>query len=457
MPESTSTISPSVVCNLERAQWEKNASFSLDSIAFDAHPGDLICVVGPVGAGKSSLLQTLTGEIAFFDGHVRLHGSFCYVPQESWIFSSTIKNNILFGKDYDSQLFQRVVQATALDSDFAQLPHGENTLVGDQGAMLSGCLFQVFGVVALVVWLHPWSIVPALISAGGLLFVRYRFASTSRDLKRLEGITRSPVYSHLTSTIHGLKVVRSYRAEDVWSTKFLAHLDNNTRANHLIIATNRWAAVRFDWVALMFVGLVTLLAMILRVTEYHNFSPAEIALVLSYSLSLMVLLQWTIRQSVVIETQMTSVERVLDYCSLDQEPPAQVPHDCRPPASWPSHGEIVFDNVSMRHSTEIYLPLDLRHISMTIRASEKVGIVGRTGAGKSSLIQTLFRMGTLVDGKIKIDNIDITSVGLDDVRRCISIIPQDPVLFTGTMRSNLDPFGDYSDEEIWHALEQVFC
>ncbi|CAF3678535.1 unnamed protein product [Rotaria sp. Silwood1] len=154
---------------------------------------------------------------------------------------------------------------------------------------------------------------------------------------------------------------------------------------------------------------------------------------------------------------MTSVERVLDYCSLDQEPPAQVPHDCRPPPSWPSHGEIVFDNVSMRHSTEIYLPLDLRHISMTIRASEKVGIVGRTGAGKSSLIQTLFRMGTLVDGKIKIDNIDITSVGLDDVRRCISIIPQDPVLFTGTMRSNLDPFGDYSDEEIWHALEQVFC
>lgn len=156
-------------------------------------------------------------------------------------------------------------------------------------------MFQVFGVIALVGWLHPWSIIPALISLGGLVFVRYRFASTSRDLKRLEGTTRSPVYSHLASTIHGLQVIRSYHAEKMWLTKFLAYLDDNTRANHLIIATNRWAAIRFDWVALIFIALVTLVAMVLRITNYHHFSPAQIALVLSYSLSLMALLQWTIR------------------------------------------------------------------------------------------------------------------------------------------------------------------
>ncbi len=157
----------------------------------------------------------------------------------------------------------------------------------------------------------------------------------------------------------------------------------------------------------------------------------------------------------VIETQMTSVERILDYCSLDQEDPAQVPQYLQPPTSWPSHGQIVFDNVSMRHSPKTNSPPSLRNISMTIKAGEKVGIVGRTGAGKSSLIQTLFRMGTLIHGQIRIDHIDIATVGLDDVRRRISIIPQDPVLFTGTMRSNLDQFNDYSDEEIWHALEQV--
>jgi ABC-type multidrug transport system fused ATPase/permease subunit len=109
----------------------------------------------------------------------------------------------------------------------------------------------------------------------------------------------------------------------------------------------------------------------------------------------------------------------------------------------------------MRHSPKKNSPPSLRNISMTIKAGEKVGIVGRTGAGKSSLIQTLFRMGTLIHGQIRIDHIDIATVGLDDVRRRISIIPQDPVLFTGTMRSNLDQFNDYSDEEIWHALEQV--
>ncbi|CAF4171006.1 unnamed protein product [Rotaria sp. Silwood2] len=127
-----------VICNLKQAQWEKNEKFSLKNIIFDAHPGDLICIIGPVGFGKSSLLQTLTGEITYFDGKIRLYGSFCYVPQESWIFSSSVKNNILFGKKYNSKLFQRVARATALDTDFVQLSHGENILVGDQGVMLSG-------------------------------------------------------------------------------------------------------------------------------------------------------------------------------------------------------------------------------------------------------------------------------------------------------------------------------
>ena len=152
---------------------------------------------------------------------------------------------------------------------------------------------------------------------------------------------------------------------------------------------------------------------------------------------------------------MTSVERVLEYSDLEQEPPAQVPPKYRPPSNWPTHGHITFDNVCMSHSKDSHALLALSHITLTILPHEKIGIVGRTGAGKSSFIQTLFRMGTLVDGEIRIDHIDISTVGLDDLRRRISIIPQDPVLFTGTMRSNLDQFGDYSDAELWHALEQV--
>ena len=159
------------------------------------------------------------------------------------------------------------------------------------------------------------------------------------------------------------------------------------------------------------------------------------------------------RQSVEVETQMTSVERVLDYCTLEQEPPARLAH--RPPVHWPSQGRIVFDDVTLSYSDDRQASPALTHVSLVVEAGEKIGIVGRTGAGKSSFIQTLFRMRTLVDGHIRIDQIDIATIGLDDLRRRISIIPQDPVLFSGTMRTNLDPFGDYSDAEIWHALEQV--
>ena len=153
--------------------------------------------------------------------------------------------------------------------------------------------------------------------------------------------------------------------------------------------------------------------------------------------------------------QMTSVERLLDYCELEQESSPQDSIQNQPSPHWPLYGRIVFDDVCMSHLKDPQAPLALNHISLIIEGKEKIGIVGRTGAGKSSFIQTLFRMGHIVHGRIEIDHIDISKVGLEDVRRRISIIPQDPILFTGTMRSNLDQFGDYSDVEIWHALEQV--
>ena len=304
-----------------------------------------------------------------------------------------------------------------------------------------------------------------------MLFIRHRFASCLRDLKRIEGLTRSPVYSQLTSTIQGLKVIRSYHAESISAKEFFFNLDQNTRAAYLLLVTNRWAAIRFDWIALSFIITVTVLSVIVRLTQ-QNLSAADIALTLSFSLNLMGLVQWMIRfvsllllsalipilffrQSVEVESQMTSVERVLEYCKLDQEPPAQVPLKFRPPYNWPSQGGIIFSNVSMSHLKDPNAPHALTKITLTILPHEKIGIVGRTGAGKSSFIQTLFRMGKLVHGQITIDHIDISTIGLDDLRRRISIIPQDPVLFTGTMRNNLDQFGDYSDAEIWHALEQV--
>ena len=152
---------------------------------------------------------------------------------------------------------------------------------------------------------------------------------------------------------------------------------------------------------------------------------------------------------------MTAVERVLEYCALDQEATDHVLPKYRLPENWPLKGQILFQNVSMKYFNDEHSPFALRNLTFNIEECEKIGIVGRTGAGKSSLIQVLFRLGTLVDGKIEIDNIDIAKIGLDDLRSRISIIPQDPILFTGTIRNNLDQFNQYSDEQIWKALEEV--
>lgn len=148
--------------------------------------------------------------------------------------------------------------------------------------------------IALVSFLNPWSLIPAAVALTAMLLIRHRFARCSRDLKRLENTSRSPVYSHLSSTIHGLKVIRSYHAENTCLSEFFTHLDDNTRASYMFLTTNRWAAIRFDWIAFVFITTVTTLAMTVRILG-RQFSAADIALTLSYSLNLTNILQWTIR------------------------------------------------------------------------------------------------------------------------------------------------------------------
>ena len=152
----------------------------------------------------------------------------------------------------------------------------------------------MLGTIALVGLINPWAFLPAFVSVLGMLLVRYRFAPCSRDLKRLVGPTRSPIYSQLTSTIHGLKVIRSYRAEAISSNEFVSHLNDNARVDYLIITLNRWSAFRFDLVSMLFISLVTAFAIVAR-TLRQQISAADIALTLSYSLNMMGLFQWTIR------------------------------------------------------------------------------------------------------------------------------------------------------------------
>lgn len=305
---------------------------------------------------------------------------------------------------------------------------------------------QVIGVVGVAVAVIPWIAIP-LVPLGIIFFVlRGYFLETSRDVKRLESTTRSPVFSHLSSSLQGLWTIRAYKTEERFQELFDAHQDLHSEAWFLFLTTSRWFAVRLDAICAIFVIVVAFGSLILAQT----LNAGQVGLALSYALTLMGTFQWCVRQSAEVENMMISVERVMEYTDLEKEAPWECPK--RPPPTWPHEGVIVFDNVNFTYSLDG--PLVLKHLTALIKSREKVGIVGRTGAGKSSLISALFRLSE-PEGKIWIDKILTTEIGLHDLRKKMSIIPQEPVLFTGTMRKNLDPFNEHTDEELWNALKEV--
>ncbi|XP_064413746.1 multidrug resistance-associated protein 4 isoform X2 [Latimeria chalumnae] len=305
---------------------------------------------------------------------------------------------------------------------------------------------QITGIVAVAVSVIPWILIPVTPLVIIFVFLRRYFLQTSRDIKRLESTTRSPVFSHLSSSLQGLWTIRAFKAEQRCQAIFDAHQDLHSEAWFLFLTTSRWFAVRLDFISAVFVTFVAFGSILLA----NELEAGQVGLTLSYAIMLTGLFQWAVRQSAEVENLMTSVERVTEYSELQSEAPLE--SDKPPPKDWPNQGVIVFENVNFAYSG--YGPLVLKNLNACIRSKEKVGIMGRTGAGKSSIIATLFRLAE-PEGKIMIDGVLTSELGLHDLRKKISIIPQDPVLFTGTMRKNLDPFSEYHDEELWKALEEV--
>ncbi|XP_068382967.1 ATP-binding cassette sub-family C member 4 isoform X4 [Eschrichtius robustus] len=355
-----------------------------------------------------------------------------------------------------NQMFESILRAPVLFFDRNPIGRILNRFSKDIGHMddllpltfldFIQTFLQVIGVVGVAVSVIPWIAIP-LVPLGIIFFVLRRyFLQTSRDVKRLESTTRSPVFSHLSSSLQGLWTIRAYNAEERFQELFDAHQDLHSEAWFLFLTTSRWFAVRLDAICAIFVIVVAFGSLILAKT----LDAGQVGLALSYALTLMGMFQWCVRQSAEVENMMISVERVIEYTDLEKE--ASWEYQKRPPPSWPQEGVIVFDNVNFSYSLDG--PLVLKHLTALIKSREKVGIVGRTGAGKSSLIAALFRLSE-PEGKIWIDKILTTEIGLHDLRKKMSIIPQEPVLFTGTMRKNLDPFNEHTDEELWNALEEV--
>ena len=310
-------------------------------------------------------------------------------------------------------------------------------------------LMMVMGAFVLLVVVVPF-ILPVFIPLGIAFFwVQRRYLKTSRELKRFEAITRSPLYAAFSATLKGLPTIRAYRAAPRFRAEFLDYLTANVAWWFSWLTSARWIGFRLDFL----VAVLLTIAPLLMMSIHDKLSPRLVGLALTQSLYLAGMLQWMVRQAAEVENNMTSAERLLSYCDLDQEPPTVADGGAPPPPNWPSLGAVQYDEV-----TAVYrpgLPPVLRDITFSLPGGVSCGVVGRTGSGKSSLMLTLFRLIPVTGGRITIDDVDTSKLGIDALRRQIAIIPQDPVLFSGTLRSNLDPWDQFDDVALWDALNMA--
>eukprot|EP01125_Pyxidicula_operculata_P020167 TRINITY_DN73_c2_g1_i1.p1 TRINITY_DN73_c2_g1~~TRINITY_DN73_c2_g1_i1.p1 ORF type:complete len:1092 (+),score=213.81 TRINITY_DN73_c2_g1_i1:119-3394(+) len=344
-------------------------------------------------------------------------------------FDTTPMGRILnrFSSDLDK------VDDTLPENMFPALHYGINTIC----------------TIGLIIGAIPWfgvSVVP--IFAIFFWITRY-YTRSSRELRRLESIAVSPIMAHLSASLKGVSSIRAYGSVDRFTEQYRDMLNRQFAVAYAAEVGSRWIGLRMDALAILIVSITAMVSMLTR----DVISPAIAGLALTYAFQMTGAFQFAVRSFADTDSQMVSVERLLHYA---KEIPQEAPYiidQTNPPFDWPKHGTIKFSDVYVKYDTSDE-PV-LKGISFDIKKKQKIGIVGRTGAGKSSLTLALFRMMELMKGKIYIDGVDISTLGLQQLRSKLAIIPQDPVLFLGTIRSNLDPWNEHSDEKLWETLEKV--
>ncbi|RDA90239.1 hypothetical protein CP533_6863 [Ophiocordyceps camponoti-saundersi (nom. inval.)] len=404
---------------------------------------------GGFAAADVNLAYYLTGLAALGTA-----GALAALVRDVWIFYGSLTAS----RKLHDRLMSAVTRARFKFFDVTPLGQLMNRFSKDLEAVdqeiaptaigVMSCALSLVVTVVLIAVITPGFLVAAFFISILFYLVATLYLRASRDLKRLESVQRSPLFQQFGETLSGVTTIRAYGDERRFIRDNLAKVNTQSRPFIYLWACNRWLAFRADALG----NLVSFSAGVFIILNLGKIDAGAAGISLSYAMNFTENILWLVRLYGMNEQNMNAMERVKEYLELEQEAPPVV-EDRRPPASWPNEGNVEFVDYTTRYRTDLE-PV-LRGISLRIRGRQKVGIVGRTGAGKSSLALAIFRALEAEKGRILIDGVDIGRIGLRDLREKIVIVPQDPTLFTGTIRTNLDPFDQHTDGQVFEALRRV--
>lgn len=327
-----------------------------------------------------------------------------------------------------------------------------DNVIGDAIRTFLGVCVQVLGSIVLIAYLTPYFLIAVALMAVAYVWTGMYYRISGRELRRLDAVLRSRIYEHFSESLTGISTIRAYDETATFLRSNAERIDVENRAYWMSMASQRWLSIRLDGYG----SLLVLAVAMLTVGTRFTLSPGQTGVALSYILTAQSIWSYVIRQSAEIENNMSAVERIVHYATAIEQ---EAEHRCGDrdekliTDKWPAQGEIEFKGASAAHRKE--LPDVLHGISLKIAAGEHIAVVGRTGAGKSTLVTTLLRIMELTNGSIEIDGVDINSVGLATLRHRISFIPQEALLFSGTLRYNLDPLGQYDDARLNDAIRRA--
>ncbi|OQU75975.1 hypothetical protein SORBI_3010G066200 [Sorghum bicolor] len=280
--------------------------------------------------------------------------------------------------------------------------------------------------------------------------LQFYYRSTSREVRRLDSVARSPIYSSFTETLDGSSTIRAFQNEGFFLERFIQHVTLYQKTSYSELIASLWLSLRLQLLA----GFIILFIAMMATISFHSSSlvnfatPGLVGLALSYAAPVVSLLNGFLTTFTETEKEMISVERVDEYIGIPQE---ELQGSEPLPRSWPTKGKIEFEHVTLKYKSE--LPPALSDVSFLIASGMQVGIIGRTGAGKSSILNALFRLVPICNGRILVDGIDLAKVAVRELRGHFAVVPQSPFLFDGSLRENLDPFNTTTDLRIWEVLE----